>query len=163
MNIITNKTERTRFVKFALVGVSGTIVDFGFFNLFRFIGISIQIAGGLSFAIAVVNNFLLNRYWIYPEAREKKWYKQFTAFVLINLVGLVIRTGILSFIPNWFTNLLPKLGIQFPFLGFELGFYADNFSVAVAIFIVLFWNYFSNRYYTFNEVDKLETPVEEQA
>lgn len=163
MNIFTNKTERTRFLKFALVGVSGTIVDFGFFNLFRFLGFPIQLAGSLSFAIAVVNNFLLNRYWIYPEAREKSVMKQFTAFVLINLIGLGIRVGLLSFVPSWISFILLKTGINFPFLGLELGFYADNLSVAVAIFIVLFWNYFSNRYYTFNEVDKLENPVEEQA
>lgn len=160
MKFITDSKERARFLKFALVGVAGTIVDFGFFNLFRILGIPVQIAGGLAFSIAVVNNFLLNRFWIYPEAREKTWHKQFISFVAINLVGLAIRVGLLSFLPRWVTATLLKTGLSFPFLGFELSFLADNLSVAISIGIVLFWNYFSNRYYTFNEIDNLESPLE---
>ena len=30
---------------------------------------------------------------------------------------------------------------------------ADNITLAIAVIIVMFWNFFANRYWTYNDVD----------
>ena len=79
--IITNPRERSRFLRFALVGVIGTVVDFGTFNLLTFyVGLIAVYAQAISFGCAVISNFTWNRYWTYPDSRTKKISKQLLQF-----------------------------------------------------------------------------------
>ena len=56
-SIITNSQERTRFLKFSVVGVIGAIVDFGVMNLLvALFGASLVIAGTISFIAAIFSN-----------------------------------------------------------------------------------------------------------
>jgi len=149
--ILSNKKERIRFAKFALVGISGTLIDIGFFNLFnqRF-GILPVSAKAFSFSIAVFNNFLWNRLWTYPESRELPFSKQFVQYLLVSIIGLLINTSIFaitdqSFI-QIFNGILPN---NFPFSATVVG---HNTSVAIATIVVLFWNYFANRFWTFRSI-----------
>jgi putative flippase GtrA len=150
-HILTNPTERTRFLKFALVGALGTLVDFGVFNLLN-LGLHIHpvLASILSFSTAVISNFLGNRYWTYPDSRSKAVHHQMAQFSLVNLVGLLIRTPI-------FAGLEHPLGLLFAGLGVQaktadsLG---HNAALAVAIGIVMLWNFFANRHWTYNDVDE---------
>jgi putative flippase GtrA len=38
-------------------------------------------------------------------------------------------------------------------LPLETGFLAKNFTLALAVGIVMLWNFFVNRYWTYNDVD----------
>lgn len=149
--ILSNKIERIRFAKFALVGISGTLIDIGFFNLFiqRF-GIIPVSAKALSFSIAVFNNFFWNRLWTYPESRELHFGKQFAQYLLVSLVGLLINTSIFAItdqsLIHAFEGILPS---NFPFSPTVVG---HNTSVAIATIVVLFWNYFANRFWTFKSI-----------
>jgi putative flippase GtrA len=109
MTIVTNKHEWGRFLKFSFVGVTGTIVDFGVMNLLTLL---LQLAPiwaqVISFTVAVVNNFLWNRYWTYPESRSKNIQKQLLQFFLINIVGILIRTLIFSPLNNAFLKLFEQ-------------------------------------------------------
>ena len=70
--IIGNQRERTRFLRFAVVGGIGSVIDFGVMNLLKnSLGLSLVAAGTISFIAAVVSNFTLNRYWTYPDSRSK--------------------------------------------------------------------------------------------
>ena len=65
--IITNRKEQKRFVKFALVGALGAVIDFGVMNLLsHFTNMSLVYAGTISFICAVISNFIWNRLWKYP-------------------------------------------------------------------------------------------------
>lgn len=66
MILINNSKERQRFIKFAAVGVTGFVVDFLTFNIFRSLGLAPQVSSVLSFFAAVASNFTINRYWTYP-------------------------------------------------------------------------------------------------
>ena len=71
--IITNQQERTRFFRFLVVGGIGFIVDFGTFNLLVAVfDVPAVLASVLSFAAAIVSNFIWNRYWTYPDSRSKR-------------------------------------------------------------------------------------------
>lgn len=143
--------ERTRFVKFAIVGTVGALVDFGVANLlvyaFQF---SLILAGTISFICAIFSNFTWNRLWTYPDSRSKSPLTQFIQFSVISVMGLVIRVPILKFGEPLFLRFFARLPFQFPILTPD--FLAKNFTLAIAIIIVMFWNFFVNRYWTYNDV-----------
>lgn len=149
--ILTHKTERTRFLRFAVVGAIGAVVDFGILNLLLTLHVPYVIAGTLSFIAAVLNNFTWNRFWTYPDSRSKPISKQLTQFALINVIGIGIRIPILAsledFMVNLVTALLPR-GL-WVFSAEKIG---QNLVIAIAILIVMLWNFFANRLWTYNDV-----------
>lgn len=149
--ILTNPQERTRFLKFMAVGVIGAIVDFGIMNLFsKLFGMSLVIAGTISFICAIFSNFIWNRFWTYPDSRSRPISRQLVMFFVVNVAGLAIRLPILHYLEppmrSFFAGL--SLNLLTPvFLG-------KNFTLAVAVGVVMLWNFFVNRYWTYNDIDK---------
>lgn len=150
--ILTNARERTRFLRFLAVGVVGASVDFGVMNLLTHgLNVAVLPSGTISFLAAVTSNFLWNRYWTYPDSRSKPIPRQFIEFAIINTMGLIIRVPILAFIDpflrRFFSTLAWRPLAVSPFV------LADNLSLALAIGIVMFWNFFANRYLTYADVE----------
>lgn len=151
-SIVTNPRERTRFLRFATVGVIGAVVDFGTFNLLtNYVGLTAVIASVFSFIAAVISNFTWNRYWTYPDSRSKPLNRQLIQFSVVSLLGLMIRTPIIAILEPLFTRLFT----QFSFL--PIGFItaellADNLALAIAVIVVMFWNFFINRYWTYDDI-----------
>lgn len=151
MSIITNSRERTRFGRFAVVGVIGAVVDFGTMNLLtRFLGSPLVLAGTISFIAAVCSNFFWNRYWTYPDSRSKPVARQLAQFGLVNSVGLLIRVPLLAILEPLFERLFAWLPVHIPL--FSSTFLAKNTDLAVAVVVVMFWNFFANRYWTYDDV-----------
>jgi putative flippase GtrA len=149
-SIITNPRERTRFLKFAAVGVIGFIVDFGTFNLCILAFHAPRVlAGTISFIAAIISNFTWNRYWVYPDSRSKPIWHQLTLFTIINAIGLGIRIPILHYLGPVLIRLFTRLNLGI----FTPEFLGNNGSLVVAVIIVLFWNFFVNRYITYNDVE----------
>jgi putative flippase GtrA len=149
--IISNIRERKRFVRFAVVGAIGFAVDFLSFNLFRSgFGISPEISSILSFLVAVTSNFIWNRYWTYPDSRSKPVIGQLVQFITVNVFGLGIRTGIFILIKQPLVSIFENISISLPLESYVLG---ENLALAIVVVIVMFWNFFVNRYWTYNDVD----------
>jgi len=149
MTILSNAKERTRFIKFAIVGSIGAVVDFGIMNILTQLSTPFVVSSIISFIAAVISNFLLNRYWTYPDSREKTFTQQMVQFFVISLVGLAIRTPMLA----WMETRLIKLSaavIPLTFLTPEI--IGHNVSLAIAILVVMMWNFFANRYWTYSDV-----------
>lgn len=151
--ILTNPRERSRFMRFALVGVVGAIVDFGTFNLLTSLTpIPAVIAQMMSFIAAVTSNFLWNRFWTYPDSRSKTVSHQIVQFAMVSTIGLAIRTPLFALLEGpmrqFFYNLhTPQFGFIDPdFLG-------HNLALAIAVIVVMFWNFFVNRFWTYNDVE----------
>ena len=158
----TNRKEFTRFTKFLAVGLTGFVVDFGVFNLLlKALNFPPVLAQAISFSLAAVNNFMWNRYWTYPDSRSKPILRQFGMFFVLNGIGLAIRTpifwlfsapmvalaesmqyGPLAGLINFITGTL-HISIE------QLGL---NMALAIAVLVVLFWNFFSNRFITYGDV-----------
>ena len=111
--LASNPKKIERFVKFAIVGSIGAIVDFIVLNImklvFESIGLGetwnvsvsarqIQLAAAntVSFSAAVLSNFTWNRLWTFPESRERP-------------PGPAIA-AIYHCEHNWFGNKHPDLG-----------------------------------------------------
>jgi putative flippase GtrA len=149
--ILTNPKERTRFLRFALVGTLGAIVDFSVFNLLAWGFRLPEVPSSMvSFVAAVTSNFLWNRYWTYPDSRSKPLGHQVSQFFVVNLIGLIIRTPIFAGLENPLGHMFAGLPAFSAYHPEKLG---HNAALAVAVGIVMLWNYFINRHWTYNDVE----------
>ncbi|OAQ40477.1 glycosyl transferase family 2 [Pedobacter psychrophilus] len=125
-----SRTFLYKFIRFALVGVSGIFVDFGTtWILKEKFKIHKYIANSCGFLLATITNYLLNRYWTF-QSNDPKAFQQFGKFFAIALVGLIFN-NIIIYILN------DRLKINF------------YLSKAFAIAAVSIWNFFANYIYTF--------------
>lgn len=167
--------EAERFFKFMVVGAIGFAVDFGLFNLLIWpfdqllaegtslngllvnlgldpafvVTLGPTFAGTISFIAAIISNFLWNRYWTYPDSRTKSKRRQFVMFLLVSLAGILIRVPIITFLHGPLTDFFNLFPVLQP-LAERLG---ENAALAIAVIIVLFWNFFANRYWTYGDVE----------
>ncbi len=149
--ILSNPVERTRFLKFMAVGAFGALIDFGIANLLsHFLDMPLVYAGTISFICAVISNFIWNRYWTYPESRSRHLAHQLGMFFIVNTAGVAIRIPILHFVEPPLLNFFESLQLQIPA---SAEFLARNLTLAIAVGIVMLWNFFVNRYWTYNDVD----------
>jgi putative flippase GtrA len=149
--IVTDTKERTRFLKFMGVGLIGAVVDFGTFNLLATLfSVSSVLASMVSFVLALTSNFLWNRFWTYPDSRSKPVSRQLGQFLVISVLGLAIRTPLFA----WLEKVMIRLfSTNLPTFSFSPTFLGHNISLAIVILIVMFWNFFANRFWTYNDVD----------
>ncbi|CAG0934669.1 hypothetical protein TFLX_03625 [Thermoflexales bacterium] len=158
----TNRKEFKRFAKFLAVGTTGFIVDFGVFNLlYKALSFPPVLAQAISFTLAAINNFLWNRYWTYPDSRSKPLLRQFGMFFTLSVIGLLIRTPIFALFSGPMVTFVESMQYG-PFAGLvafaintlhisieQLGL---NAALVIAVLVVLFWNFFSNRFITYSDV-----------
>jgi putative flippase GtrA len=134
---VDNRKEFVRFVKFAIVGAIGAVIDFGVLNLMhKAFFWPLLWANTLSVSIAILSNFTWNRLWTFPESRSRRKREQLPQFALINFVGLGI-------------NNLIVVGLAAFFSGFIADPWHYNLAKAIAIGVVLFWNFGANRLWTY--------------
>jgi putative flippase GtrA len=154
--------EAERFIKFLFVGTIGFILDFGTLTLLvELVGLPVRVAEAtgfsttvglvlantVSFSLAVLSNFTFNRYWTYPESRSKKKRVQLPQFAFVSVAGLLLNNLILALLEGPFSQLMPML----TFMPVKVEGYIP--AKIVATIVVLFWNFFVNRFWTFGNVD----------
>jgi putative flippase GtrA len=153
----TNQREFIRFLKFSAVGTLGAVIDFGVLNLLvQLASFPKVLANACSFTTAVISNFVWNRLWVYPETRGEPLRRQFAQFLVVNLAGLVINTAIFYVSDRWFLGQAGLLAGPFGALARAIGMehfdLAYNGAKVIATGVVLFWNFFVNRIWTFRHV-----------
>lgn len=152
ITIINKPQERTRFLRFAGVGAIGALVDFGVANiLVHYFHFSLVLGGTISFICAVFNNFSLNRVWTYPDSRSKPVVKQLAEFTIVSVAGLLIRIPVLALVEPLALRLFAQLPNEILPVSDEV--LATNFTLAIAVIIVMFWNFFANRFWTYSDID----------
>lgn len=148
-----HRKEFRRFAKFMIVGGIGFVVDTGALNIIV-IGMHLvdnlhrTYAKAFSFSLAVVSNFLWNRFWTYRDSRSKPIAVQLGQFGVVSLLGLGINLGIFSWVGNW---AVPRLQASMgPVVGLAVG---TNVAQVCAVVVVMFWNFFINRVWTYSDVE----------
>ncbi|MCB9154641.1 MAG: GtrA family protein [Caldilineae bacterium] len=133
--------ELIRFIKFAIVGAIGMVVDLTVLTFSReILGLPLMLAVALGFSTAVVSNFTWNRFWTFPESRDRPIASQLVQFTVVNLIGLGINEAIVLGLHPIFSGLLQD---PFAYLGAKV----------IAIGVVLFWNYGVNRVWTYKGIE----------
>jgi len=162
--IQTKQREIVRFYKFSVVGIIGAVVDFATYNLMiKAVHLSPEVASVIALATAIVSNFVWNRYWTYPDSRSKPVVKQFVQFFVVNIAGLVINTAIFYASDRWFLGEVGLLAGPVGALALAIGMahfdLAYNGAKVIATGVVLFWNFFVNRIWTFRHVQEVDRLV----
>ena len=152
-----NQKEIIRFLKFAAVGTLGAVIDFGLLNLLvQLAGFPKLLANTCSFTAAVISNFIWNRLWVYPETRGEPLRKQFVQFSVVNVAGLAINTVVFYGSDRWLLGQAGLLAGPVGALALATGMahfdLAYNGAKVIATGVVLFWNFFINRLWTFRHV-----------
>lgn len=158
--------EVERFLKFATVGVIGAIIDFGVLNLLQAtvlrpeepnVSLKVALATGLAFVSAVTSNFVWNRYWTYPDSRTRPIQRQWLQFFMVSLAGLLFRLVWVRtlYIPLGDIGLdaLQAAGIVGSMADSAIKRLGTNIAQFFAVWIVMVWNFFVNRYWTYNDVE----------
>ncbi|MFA6098560.1 MAG: GtrA family protein [Patescibacteria group bacterium] len=126
------------FLKFGIVGVAGTLVDFSSYALLtRVFGVYYIYATATSVFLAIVNNFFLNKFWTFKKGDSGKAKSESVKFFIVSLVNYFLNLGIVYIVVEH-SGAVKYFGDN-----------VDFFAKAVAIGIVLFSNYFGNKYWTF--------------
>lgn|SRR5574344_766568 len=119
-----------KFLKFGVVGVSGTLIDFGvtyvckeIFRIHKFL------ANAIGFILAATSNYILNRIWTWGSTSTQVGV-EYLKFFAVSLIGLGINTLIIYLLhEHWKRNFyLAKVG---------------------ATVVVMVWNFLANNFFTF--------------
>jgi len=128
----TKPQELFVLVKYATVGVIGTAMDVG--SLYVFVDvlhISLLVATAMSFILAVINNYILNKLWTFRKS-DRNYRKQFIKYFIVSVVGLVLTE------------------ICMAFFVYLIGFWYIASKLATSV-IVLTWNFLANKNWTFQD------------
>lgn len=120
--------------KYLVVGSLGTFLDIGFLYLFfDILGINLYLAVTLSFTIAFLNNFFLNKSWTF-QSRSRNYRKLMTKFFIVSMIGLILSIGLMfvmvDLIGIW--HILAKI---------------------LTSGVVVVWNFLANKFWTFRIKD----------
>lgn len=81
-------------LRFGLVGVMNTLVDFGVYQLLVWLGLHYALAQCLSYSCGLLNSYFFNSRWTFR--REKNYTKiEFLRFLLVNLCSLALSVLLL--------------------------------------------------------------------
>lgn len=137
LSIIPQNKEATRFARFLTVGAVGTVLDFSILTLLKLAGLPTLFANSISFTAGLLNNFTWNRLWTFGDSAKVDWRRQLAQFTLVSLVGLALNNLIVLSLEGLFGAMLGSS--QWAYLPAKV----------IATGMVVFWNYFANRTWTF--------------
>ena len=134
--LFLNKHRETRnqFIKFGFVGLGNTILDLGVYILLtrslHFFAVNYLLANTISWICAVMFSFTMNRYWTFKAHFHSAARTQYAKFFIVSVVSLLL-SQITLFVA------VDVVGIH------------DLAGKAASIVIVMFWNFFMNKKWTF--------------
>lgn len=144
----------TQVSKFIVTGIINTLVDIGFFNIFRRIkGITATVASYMSTTIAMINSYFLNKYWTFSGFGTGSGVEAIKFFAVTATGIYIIHNGIMYLLTNkilWPGKLALKIVRWFPFLKkLSDSFVTDNFAKLCAIAITLVYNFVAYKFLVF--------------
>ncbi|HEY0342533.1 MAG TPA: GtrA family protein, partial [Steroidobacteraceae bacterium] len=120
------------FIRFALVGASGTLVNLGVFTGVLHTGLNKYVASALAVEISIIWNFFLNNYWTFKDRRSVERTRiKGLKYNLVSLATLGVSFATFSAMSLWF----PRAPLQLDQL----------IGIVPAVLV----NYFLNSYWTF--------------
>ncbi|MFR1077492.1 MAG: GtrA family protein, partial [Romboutsia timonensis] len=83
-----------RFIKFGMVGVINTLVNWIIFFILNALGMYYILANIIAYILGTVNSYLWNTLWVF-KYKDKTSTETTIKFIILNLIGLGLNTGIL--------------------------------------------------------------------
>ena len=140
------------FLKYSLVGASGTIIDVaGYTWLIHAFGLNLFAAATLSFSTAVVNNYTWNKLWTYHDSEEQVT-RQFGKFLVVSLLGLALNLTFLWIFTQMIASALRQADPA------ALPAWANVLVKLGASGMVLIYNFLANTFWTFRRPSTYPLP-----
>ena len=80
------------FVKFAMVGAAGLVVNLASFTFFLHLGINKYLASPMAIELSIINNFIFNNFWTFRSRQETKMLlTRAFRFNIVSFLTLFIR------------------------------------------------------------------------
>ena len=103
-------------------------------------GVSVSVFKGISFVAAVTNSYFWNKFWVFEAGSTTKTGSEFTKFIIVSTVGLLINVGLVSGI----------IYIYAPQFGFsQLAW--NNIAAVAGTAANLLWNFIGYRLIVFKK------------
>ena len=116
-----------QFVKFGVVGVFATVIDFGVLvALTEWLGVDPVISAAISFTASVLFNYAASMRYVFQRREDMTRGKELLIFVALSVVGLGINETLM-----W-------LGVNVAHLNYVL-------VKLLATAVVMLWNFFSRK------------------
>ncbi len=132
LNKIYKHQTTRQFVKFCLVGVANTLIDFLIYLFFtRIIGLYYLAANVISVFTAMSSSYIFNKYWTFKN-KDTNHKVQLVKFTLVNFVYFFLNNGIVFGLVH-----LAKVD--------------DLPAKVVAVAVGMFWNFGANKFWTFRQ------------
>lgn len=139
MEFLKNRHPK-RFAKFSIIGSFNFLVDITVLNLLSHItgfnkGIFAAVFSAISFIIANISSYHLNKRWTFKNNSENSRYK---IFLTISMVGVLVNMVVIYSFTTYINH----------------SYFSDvawlNISKIIATSLVVFFNYYSYKKYVFN-------------
>ncbi len=128
--VLAQRPVIKQFMKFAVVGGINTVIDYLIFSaLIYLLHVHYLAANIVSFSVAVTNSYILNRRWTFRRGSQQ-WRSEAAKFFIINIIAL----GISELLLHLFVERLHV---------------SELLAKAMAIIVVLFWNFVGTRFWAF--------------
>ena len=87
-----------QFLKFGVVGGIAFLIDAGIMMILssKYIGMPIAVANVISFTVSVIFNYIASMAFVFESRDDISKKKEFTIFMILSIIGLVINTVIVS-------------------------------------------------------------------
>ncbi len=141
------QTTAKQFLKFGVTGTIGAVVDFSIFALltrvfdwtttYQVLGLEISAANNVSVFLAIVGNFMINKFWTF-RGTGGNVASQGASYFVFNVITWTLNQILMSF----FTYHVPILEQVF-------GDQRDFIAKVLAIGIILFVNFAGSKFLIF--------------
>ena len=86
-----NKKLLMQIIKFGIVGVVATVIDFGVLSFLKeVLSVDVLVASAISFSVSVIANYILSMLFVFQGSKDNK-LKEFAIFVLLSVGGLLLK------------------------------------------------------------------------
>lgn len=129
-------------VKFSVVGLSGTLVDFSIYNLLiNFIGLPPATSKLFSTELGIVNNFTWNHLWTFKGRKTStNVYQKFGIYNSVSFGALIIAVLLIKVLHSVFGDGVADI------LGIKMAYYNVYFFLTIPP--VMVWNFVINHFIT---------------
>lgn len=142
VNADTLKQIDKKPIRFVLVGISNTVLDFVVLNVLLFCGINILFANTISTGIAMLYSFFMNKKWTFRNAGNN-YIREVILFFIFTMIGIwIIQNGCIYL-----------LNMVIPDFGLPEVIYNNAIKLAASI-PSLTWNYLTYNRFVFTNNKK---------
>lgn len=148
-----------QFIKFNLVGVMNTLVDFIVFQILNLAFGFTYLAQVIGYGCGIVNSYLWNSNWTFKEQKTHS-KKEMLLFLAVNLVSLGVSLGVIWLCKNcfgvtdvWVQSWMPEVLQKFV--------NANTVAKLIATVCAIVVNYIGNRLFVFRAPEQEPSTQEE--